>query len=155
MAYSIAEPNIATRKDVKAELRAWLDAFSTAVCNVDYDAGEALFATDVVGFGTVGVLLAGLETLIAAQWKRVWGVTSGFRFDIDNLNCRTLGDVAWLAVPWSSRTGRDEAGPHDRTGRATYVLERHAGKWLCVHCHHSLNPSGVTPGRTPRNAGSN
>jgi hypothetical protein len=56
------------------ELRAWLDAFATAVRDVDYDAGEQLFAPDVVGFGTVGVLLSGRETLMAAQWKRVWGV---------------------------------------------------------------------------------
>lgn len=137
-----SEPDDATSE----ALRAWLEAFSAAVRDVDYEAGKRLFAPDVVGFGTVGVLLNGLDTLIASQWKRVWSVTSGFRFDMDQITCRVRGDVAWLAAPWASRTGVADRGPADRRGRATYVLERRAGRWLAVHSHHSLDPSGTAPG---------
>ena len=140
------------RRDAMAEseLRAWLDAFASAVRDVNYDAGEALFAPDVVGFGTVGVLLSGRDTLMAAQWKRVWGVTSGFRFDMDQVTTRVRGDIAWILVPWSSRTGRADNGPLDRVGRATYILQRRQGKWLAVHTHHSLDPSGCSPGKYAR-----
>ena len=133
-----------------AELRDWLEAFAAAVRSVDYAAGERLFAPDVVGFGTVGVLLSGRETLMDSQWRRVWGVTSGFRYDMRQLSAGVEGDMAWLAVPWSSRTGRCGDGPHDRGGRATYVLQRRSGRWLAVHSHHSLDPSGMPPGAASR-----
>jgi ketosteroid isomerase-like protein len=128
------------------QLRGWLDAFSAAVRDRDYDAGKELFAPDVVGFGTVGVLLSGLDTLMTSQWKRVWEATSGFCFDTENVTLRVHGDVAWLAVPWASRTGVADRGPLDRKGRATYILERRAGRWFAVHSHHSLDPSGCAPG---------
>jgi ketosteroid isomerase-like protein len=130
----------------ESEVLGWLEAFAAAVRDVDYDAGRAMFAPDVVGFGTVGVLLSGLETLMTLQWKRVWGVTSGFCFDLDTATVRTSGDVAWVAVPWASRTGKSDRGPFDRRGRATYILHRREGKWLAVHTHHSLDPSGAPPG---------
>ena len=133
-----------------AELRDWLDAFAAAVRSVDYAAGERLFAPDVVGFGTVGILLSGRETLMDSQWRRVWGVTSGFRYDMRQVSVGVEGDMAWIAVPWSSRTGRSGEGPHDRSGRATYVLQRRNGRWLAVHSHHSLDPSGVPPGAASR-----
>ena len=131
---------------IERELRGWLDAFAAAVRDIDFEAGKKLFASDVVGFGTVGVQLCGLDTLVASQWKRVWGVTSGFCFDADAATIRVHGDVAWLAVPWASRTGVADRGPLDRKGRATYILERRDGRWLAVHSHHSLDPSGCAPG---------
>ena len=140
----------ATAAAFVAELRDWLDAFAAAVRAVDYAAGERLFAPDVVGFGTVGVLLCGRDTLMQLQWRRVWGATSGFRFDMQHLTIGGDGNTAWLAVPWSSRTGRCGDGPHDRTGRATYVLQRRNGRWLAVHSHHSLDPSGLPPGAASR-----
>jgi ketosteroid isomerase-like protein len=91
----------------------------------------------------VGVLLRGREALVESQWKKIWGVTSGFCFDLDRLTCGTDGDLAWVAVPWASRCGAVEGGPLDRTGRATYVLQRHGGQWRAVHSHHSLDPSGL------------
>ena len=131
---------------IERELRNWLDAFSAAVRDVDYESGKQLFAPDVVGFGTVGVLLSGVDTLITSQWKRVWAATSGLCFDNDRVTFRVHGDVAWLAVPRASRTGVADRGPLDRSGRATYVLERRDGRWLAVHTHHSLDPSGSPPG---------
>jgi ketosteroid isomerase-like protein len=76
----------------------------------------------------------------------VWGATSGFCFDMDQVTTRVRGDLAWILVPWASRTGRSDHGPLDRKGRATYIVERRNGKWLAVHTHHSLDPSGCSPG---------
>jgi len=56
--------NVRCDAATESELRAWLDAFASAVREVDYASGEKLFAPDVVGFGTVGVLLSGLDTLM-------------------------------------------------------------------------------------------
>jgi ketosteroid isomerase-like protein len=140
------QPDPATERQILA----WLDAFSEAVRDVDYETGKTLFAPDVVGFGTVGVLLHGLDTLMNSQWKRVWSVTSGFCFDMDQVTACVHGNVAWVLVPWASRTGKADRGPLDRKGRATYILERRNGQWLAVHTHHSLDPSGCAPGNFSR-----
>jgi ketosteroid isomerase-like protein len=126
---------------LRREVLAWLDQFAAAVRAVDYEAGEALFAPEVVGFGTVGALLVGRDALVERQWRRVWGVTSGFRFDLDRATCGFTDVMAWAAAPWVSR-GTRAGQPFDRRGRATYVLRRgDGGRWLAVHSHHSLDPA--------------
>jgi len=137
-----------TDNRMRAEVRQWLEDFSAAVRAVDYAAGEKMFAPDVVGFGTVGVMLKGLQTLINSQWKHVWGVTSGFHFHMDHLTCSGAGDVAWAAVPWTSWGRTRDGQGFVRHGRGTYILHRRNGKWLAVHTHHSLDPSGTPPGET-------
>lgn len=124
-----------------AEVRAWLDDFAAAVRGADYETGERLFAPEVVGFGTVAAMVQGRDTLVASQWKRVWGVTSGFHFHTEHMACGVDRDRAWVAVPWTSQGRTRDGGTFDRHGRATYVLERHGGRWLAVHSHHSLEPS--------------
>lgn len=126
-------------------VRQWLDAFSSAVRRVDYDAGRELFADDVVGFGTVGIRLKGLDTLVDSQWQRVWGVTSDFHFDMSRLDWGADGDLAWAAVAWSSQGHARDGRTFIRRGRATYVLQNRNGRWLAVHSHHSIDPSGLSP----------
>jgi ketosteroid isomerase-like protein len=124
-----------------SEIRAWLDAFAAAVRAADYRAGERLFAHDVAGFGTVAVMFHDLDTLVESQWKRVWGVTSGFRFHMEHAAWGVDGDHAWVAAPWTSQGRTRDGRTFDRHGRATYVLERRDGHWLAVHSHHSLDPA--------------
>ena len=131
-------------------VRAWLDAFADCVRRVDYEAGKRLFSRDVVGFGTVGVLLEGLDTLVNGQWKRVWGVTTGFRFDYEHLTCGSNGNLAWAAVQWTSWARNREGQTYERRGRATYLLQRIDDRWLAIHTHHSLDPSGVAPDGSTR-----
>lgn len=121
------------------ELLAWLERFSAAVRAVDLTAGQALFAPEVIAFGTVGAMLVGREQLVNDQWRKVWSVTTGFRFDLDRAHCGVAGNLAWAAAPWSSRGLRD-GQPFDRRGRASYVLRREGGDWLAIHSHHSLDP---------------
>ena len=92
----------ATAAALVAELRDWLDAFAAAVRAVDYAAGERLFAPDVVGFGTVGVLLCGRDTLMQLQWRRVWGATSGFRDRLPDSATKRRRCIlrAWVS-PWT------------------------------------------------------
>ena len=123
------------------EIRAWLDAFAAAVRAADYEAGRRLFAGEVAGFGTVAVMFRDLDALVESQWKRVWGVTSGFRFHTEHLACGVEGDHAWVAAPWTSQGRTRDGRTFDRHGRATYVLERRDGRWLAVHSHHSLDPA--------------
>jgi ketosteroid isomerase-like protein len=133
----------------QSQVRQWLEDFAAAVRAVDYETGRTMFAPEVVGFGTVGVMLRGLDTLVESQWQHVWGVTSGFHFHMNQLSCSGDGDVAWAAVPWTSWGRTSDGQSFVRHGRGTYILHCRGGKWLAVHTHHSLDPSGLAPGNSP------
>ncbi len=121
----------------------WLEEFASAVRAVDYRRGMRLFAPDVLAFGTRNERLVGLEMLVERQWKQIWGVTSGFRFDSDRVVCGRSGLTAWAAAPWESQGRRANGATFERRGRATFVLEDRDGCWLAVHSHLSMNPSSA------------
>ncbi|MCC6629321.1 MAG: nuclear transport factor 2 family protein [Chloroflexi bacterium] len=134
--------------EATTDIRQWLVDFSAAVRAVDYERGMTMFAPDVVGFGTYASMLEGLEPLVAGQWRNIWGVTRGFAFRLEQVHCGVDGDLAWVAAPWDSQ-GRTAGGDwYDRPGRATLVLQRRDGRWLCIHSHLSLYPRPTDqPGR--------
>jgi ketosteroid isomerase-like protein len=121
------------------DLLDWLTQFARAVRDVDYPKGRTLFAPDVVSFGTVNEILAGLDELEARQWRNVWGVTRGFDFDYASVQTHVKGDAGWAVALWSSQ-GRNAGGWFDRHGRCTFVFEKRHGRWLAVHSHFSLVP---------------
>jgi ketosteroid isomerase-like protein len=125
--------------DLASEVLAWLERFAAAVRAVDLAAGRALFAPEVVAFGTIGVMLVGREELVERQWRQIWPVTSGFRYALDRLHCGFSGELAWVAVPWASQGSRDGV-PFERRGRASFVLRHERDGWLAIHSHHSLDP---------------
>lgn len=131
------------------DIRSWLEAFSAAVRAVDYERGRAMFAPDVVGFGTFATMLVGLDNLVAGQWRHIWGVTRDFAFRLDVLRGGVAGDHAWAAVPWDSRGQNPDGSWYDRPGRATFVFERRDGRWLAVHSHLSLVPTAGREANTP------
>ena len=120
--------------------RSWLIEMEACVRSVDFARCRAIFAEDVVGFGTRAALVVGLDALERDQWRHIWGMIRGFTFLTDQLHCRGDGEVVWLACPWTSE-GRDSEGNWvERRGRITAVLARREGRWLAVHTHHSLVP---------------
>jgi ketosteroid isomerase-like protein len=128
-----------------ASVQRWLAEFAAAVRAADYARGAALFDPEVVGFGTVAERADGRERLEKDQWRRIWGVTRGFRFELDRARVETAGDLAWVAATWSS-TGLDAAGkPYPRCGRATLVLRRGESGWRAIHTHFSLRPVAGSP----------
>jgi ketosteroid isomerase-like protein len=135
--------------DEVASIRQWLEDFSAAVRAVDYERGMAMFAPEVVGFGTYASMLVGLEKLVAGQWRNIWGVTRGFTFRLDDLHCGVEGDLAWAAVPWDSQGRRADGEWYDRPGRATLILRRREGRWRCIHSHLSLYPPAASPVSDP------
>jgi len=122
-------------------IREWLSAFAQAVRSRDLNAGRALFAPDVVSFGTFASAMVGLDELAERQWSYIWNRTCGFTFDFKALHATIEGDFAWAAVPWQSQGLAGDGGTFLRTGRATYILQRRGERWLAVHSHHSLNPA--------------
>jgi len=124
---------------MRAEIETWLRAFAAAVRARDYAAGAALFAEDVVAFGSVAARADGLDALRERQWRVVWEDTRGFDFDYATLCCEALGERAWAAATWSSASEADER----RAGRATLVFARDGAGWRAVHSHFSLVPGSA------------
>lgn len=122
-------------------VRQWLQDFAQAIRSQDYDTGRSLFADDVLGFGTVASRCAGLRELEARQWRQVWGVTSGFEFELDQPGFYACGELASVACGWRSYGRREDGSQFLRRGRCTFVFQVRAGKCLAVHSHFSLLPS--------------
>ncbi|MCH9670138.1 MAG: nuclear transport factor 2 family protein [Gammaproteobacteria bacterium] len=131
----------------KASLKSWYDKWSGCVAAVDFENARALFANDVVGFGTFMDMVEGLDALEANQWRAIWPTIKNFRFRTEMLRVSVSPDRlhAMAMVPWES-TGFEASGEaYDRPGRATTVLVRTNldAPWLGIHTHFSLYPREV------------
>lgn len=122
----------------------WLAEWEQAIRDRDFAQGERLFDSDTCGFGTVTLRTAGLDDLIARQWREVWPRTADFRFERDTLVCSVAPDglLAVLHGLWTSK-GRTDDNP--RRGRATLVLKRDSRDqdWRCIHTHFSMWPNAA------------
>ena len=133
----------------RGSLIAWLGAFAETVRTIDYEGAEPTFDRDAIAFGTVGRMMIGRDVLVESQWKRVWGVTEGFAFDLDAARCGSDGNLGWVVATWSSTGRRARDGAHfERHGRATFILQHRDDRWVALHSHFSLNPRGVGPDET-------
>jgi ketosteroid isomerase-like protein len=119
--------------------RSWLAEMESCVRSVDYGRARAIFAPDVVGFGSRGAMLIGLDALERNQWRRVWGAIRNFTFRAADLHCGTDdASLVWLACPWTSEALNPNGDATDRPGRMTAILRRIDDRWVAVHTHHSL-----------------
>ena len=137
---------VITTPDAKDAVREWFGLLGRYCAAVDYESTHAIFAPDVMSFGTRARIVAGLEPLQTNQWEGIWPNIKDFQIEMETIHGGGAGDQAWGIATWTS-TGFDEAGqPFHRPGRATVILERRDGVWLAVHTHFSLVPG--TPPRT-------
>ena len=128
-------------QDARSIAMVWLAEMESCVRAVDFDRCRAIFAADVVRFGTRAAAAIGLDALARDQWRHVWGKIRNFTFVTDELHCGLYADAGlWFGCPWISE-GPGEVGEwRHRPGRITAVLEQRHGQWLAVHTHHSLVP---------------
>ncbi len=135
-----------TTADPEVAVRRWFARLASDCAAVDYRSARAIFAPDVVSFGTKADIVVGLDALQRSQWEGIWPNIADFRFDFDQI--RGSGDArrAWGVATLTS-TGFDARGrPFARPGRATVILERRGRAWVAAHTHFSLFPG--TPPRT-------
>lgn len=131
-------------------IRDWFVEWEQLIRAVDYAGARRLFDQEVVGFGTYMRLVHGIDELVDAQWRSIWGRISDFRFDLDSLATRTSPDgLSGSGICLWSSTGYDaDRRAFVRPGRATVLLTRSTldAPWLGVHTHLSLVPG--TPQQT-------
>lgn len=121
-------------------VHAWLAELEACVRAEAYGRCRAIFADDVVAFGTRGARLVGLDALERDQWRRVWGTIRNFTFLTDDLAWGAAGGLIWLACPWTSEGIGPDGRTYNRPGRMTAILALRNESWVAVHTHHSLNP---------------
>jgi ketosteroid isomerase-like protein len=121
--------------------RTWLTEMQTCVRAVDYERARALFAEDVVAFGTFAAVVAGRDRLEREQWRQIWPTIEAFTFRLDELRCLGTDQALCLVVPWDSRGKRADGTRFSRPGRATLLLRPRGNSWVAVHSHFSLAPA--------------
>lgn len=141
----LIQPPITVSDPVEAA-RQWFELLGRYCAAVDYDSNEAIFAEDVVSFGTKSAIVAGRNHLRKNQWEGIWGKIQDFKIEIENIHAGGGETHAWAIAPWSSTGFHEDGTSFERPGRATIILERRDGVWLSVHTHFSLAPG--TPPRT-------
>lgn len=129
----------------RGSLLAFAASWSACVRDADYETAQAMFAPEVLAFGTRNARLEGRDELLQRQWRPVWDTTEGFTIDPGSVACWTQGELAVLAGTWASRTRPDDDGTaRERTGRVTLVLRAGPDGPVAVHSHLSMDP-GVAP----------
>jgi ketosteroid isomerase-like protein len=125
--------------------REFLLEMQECVRSVDYARAHALFAEEVVAFGTFATVVSGRERLEGEQWRSVWPTIRDFTFRLQELHCLGTEQALCVVVPWDS-VGRGADGqPFDRPGRATLLLTPRDGRWVATHSHFSLAPARPHP----------
>jgi ketosteroid isomerase-like protein len=126
---------------IREDILAWLDRFAGYVREVDYASAYPLFHPDVLAFGTHRDVIPGRDAWMQSQWNNVWPHTADFRFVTEAVHVLLSADasLATVVAPWTSTGYAPDGKPFDRPGRATLVLQRTDGGWLCLHSHMSLN----------------
>jgi ketosteroid isomerase-like protein len=129
-----------------AAVHEWFRRLGEYCAAVDYTSAQALFAEEVVSFGTKAKIVTGLNPLQANQWEGIWPNIQDFQIEMETIHAGGDDTFAWGIATWTS-TGFDEGGtPFHRPGRATVILHRRNDRWLAIHTHFSLAPG--TPPRT-------
>jgi ketosteroid isomerase-like protein len=121
--------------------RAWLTEMQACVRGVDYERAHALFADDVVAFGTFAAIVSGRARLEREQWRNIWPTIRDFTFRLQDLRCLGTDQMICVVVPWDSLGQRDNGETFARPGRATLVLEPRGEVWVAIHSHFSLAPA--------------
>ena len=123
-------------------IKAWFRRLSEHVQAVDFAGARPLFAEDMIAFGTFENFITGRDRVEAAQWRNVWGVTSGFRYRMDDVRAIVSADrLTAIGMAVFDSTGYHRDGtPYARPGRTTAVFSRKAigEDWVADHTHMSL-----------------
>jgi len=125
-----------------AAAREWLAALQRCVRAVDYPGARHLFAPEVQGFGTHAAIVGGLEALEREQWRQIWPGIREFTFRLGEVRCAGSEELLGVIVPWDSLGVNPDGSSFPRPGRATLILAWREGRWVAIHSHFSLAPSG-------------
>lgn len=128
--------------DDLARVKAWFERLSEYVRAVDYEGARPLFTENMIAFGTFENFITDRDRVEQAQWRNVWGVTSGFRYRSGDIRAIVSADrLTAIGMAVFDSTGYHPDGtPYARPGRTTAAFSRRVvgEDWVADHTHMSL-----------------
>ncbi len=127
--------------DDVAGVRAWFETLAGHVRAVDFAGARAIFAPDMIAFGTFTDFMTGRDVAEQQQWRNVWPHIDNFRWRPDIRTIVSPDRLQAVGMGVFDSTGYQQGGtPYDRPGRATVVFVRPGAdaSWLAQHTHLSL-----------------
>jgi len=125
---------------MKGEPRDLVFAWTRAFAAADLEAVLALYAQDATFIGTSSAGFTQSPADIRAYFQRVLKDRTPGRADVVDCIVQEHGDTAIVTlldhIVWS-----DAYLPIESKGRATFVLQRRAERWLIVSFHRSEVPA--------------
>lgn len=137
---------IITTSDANEAIVEWFQKLGRYCASVDYRSARAIFAEDVLSFGTRADIVSGLGHLQMNQWEGIGPNIQDFLINMETIHSGGDQHNAWGVATWTSTGFHDDGSSFERPGRATVILEHRQDSWLSVHTHFSLNLG--TPPRT-------
>ena len=131
----------AVHPDDGAGVTAWFETLAAHVREVDFSGARAIFAPDMIAFGTFTDFMTGRDTAERQQWRNVWPHIDNFRWRPDIKAIVSPDRLQAVGMGVFESTGyRQDGTPYDRPGRASVVLVRASlgAPWLAQHTHLSL-----------------
>ncbi len=132
----------APHPDDLARVKAWFERLSEHVRAVDFAGARAIFADDMIAFGTFENFITGRDKVEAAQWRNVWPVTTGFRYRMEDIRAIVSADrLTAIGMGVFDSTGfHPDGSEYVRPGRTTAAFSRRAigEDWVADHTHMSL-----------------
>jgi ketosteroid isomerase-like protein len=124
-----------------AAVRRWFERLAEHVHAVDFVGARAIFAEDMIAFGTFADFMTGRDKAEAAQWRNVWPHIDAFRWRPDIRAIVSADRLTAVGMAIFDSTGYTPDGtPYPRPGRATVAFTRRkpGDPWLANHTHMSL-----------------
>ncbi len=138
------DSDIVTRSDANGAVVEWFEKLGRYCASIDYESARAIFAEDVLSFGTRADIVSGLAPLQLNQWEGIWPNIQDFKINLETIHSGGDQHHAWGLATWTSTGFLEDGSSFERPGRVTVILERRQDRWLSVHTHFSLNP-GIPP----------
>ena len=128
-------------EDDISRIRRWFDRLSHHVRAVDFAGARAIFAPDMIAFGTFTDFMVGREKVEAEQWRNVWPHIDNFRWRPDIRAIVSPDRLTAMGMAIFDSTGYTADGnSYSRPGRASVVFcrPRIGEDWVALHTHMSL-----------------
>ena len=131
----------AVHPDDLAGVTAWFETLAAHVREVDFAGARAIFAADMVAFGTFTDFMTGRDAAERQQWRNVWPHIDGFRCRPDIRAIVSPDRLQAVGMGVFNSTGyRQDGTPYDRPGPRNRRVgaSSHGAPWLAQHTHLSL-----------------
>jgi len=125
------------KEDVKTTLVNIWDAIEKG----DIERYASYIHPDFTQFGeTDSILRIGKDVEVNAikEWIKN---SSSIHTEMEDPRVIIKGEVAWIVYYWSD-SGTSNGKAFASRGKSTRIFVKEDGKWLCIHGHYTLLPSG-------------